>query len=57
MVEALLAVANFLAEHADIVGLIKDAIEGGVSKDDLMQSIKSEMVKAADAEAHREFES
>ena len=49
------AIFAFLVEHADIISLIKTAIEAGVSKDSLAKAIQAEMVAASDAEMKREL--
>lgn len=42
-------VASFLVGHSDLIGLVYDAINKGLSKDQLMAAIKREMVEASDA--------
>ncbi len=51
---ALALVAAFLLEHADLIGVLKDAIDGGASKADLEKAIKASMIAASDAEMIRE---
>ncbi len=51
---ALAMIAAFLLEHADLIGLLKDAIDGGASKEELVKTIKASMVAASDAEMIRE---
>ncbi len=51
---ALATIAAFLLEHADLIGELKDAIDGGATKEDLVKAIKSSMVAASDAEMIRE---
>lgn len=51
---ALATVAAFLLQHADLIGLLKDALDGGADKDELVKTIKASMVAASDAEMIRE---
>lgn len=42
-------VAEFVAEHVDLVHLIESALAGGVTKEQLVASIKAQMTAASDA--------
>ncbi len=46
----------FLVEHLGLLEALKDAIDGGTSKEELMKAIKASMVAASDAEMHRELD-
>ena len=54
-IEVLAAIGGFIAAHPDLVIALKDAIEGGASKDALMKSIQESLVAASDAEMKREL--
>lgn len=45
----------FLASHADLVILIKDAIENGVDKDHLVGLVKTAMTLASDIQMKAEL--
>lgn len=53
--EALITIAGFLLQHADIITLIMKAINGGANKDNIVKAIEAEMVAASDAEMKREL--
>jgi hypothetical protein len=53
---ALAEVGAFLVEHADLLGDIVNALEGGLSKDSLRKAIRDAMVAASDAEMRRELD-
>jgi hypothetical protein len=40
---------KFLLEHADLLNEMWQAINGGLSKEDLLKAIKEAQIKAADA--------
>jgi hypothetical protein len=46
---------SFLLSHLEILELLRDAIDGGVSHDALKRAIKAEMIANADAEMRREL--
>jgi hypothetical protein len=46
---AIVPFLRFLIEHADIVGAVYDAIDGGLSKEEVLAGIKAAQVAAADA--------
>ncbi len=46
---AIVQVLALLAEHADLLEVIFEALTGGVEKDALKKVIRSEMLKASDA--------
>lgn len=52
---ALAEIAGFLLEHADLIQLVAQALEGGAPKDALMEAIRKEMVAAADAQMKLEL--
>ncbi len=52
---ALLEAGQFLVEHADLLGDLVQALEGGASKDVLRKAIRDAMVAASDAEMKREL--
>lgn len=45
----LASILGTLLEHADLITLIVQAIEGGVTKASLVKAIEAEMVNASDA--------
>lgn len=51
----MIAALAFLAEHSDLIVLLVQAIEQGVSKDSLKDRIKAEMTLASDAAIEKEF--
>jgi hypothetical protein len=53
--EALVAIAGFLLEHADLITLVMNAIKGGANKDNIVKAIQAEMLAASDAEMKREL--
>jgi hypothetical protein len=55
MIESLVAIGTFLLQHADLVSAIKDAIDGGASKQELMKAIERAMVAASDAQMKKEL--
>lgn len=52
----LAVLAQFLLEHAELIGLLFSAIKAGLSPDALKEKIKAEMVLASDAQMHLELE-
>lgn len=53
--DAIAKIAGFLLEHADLIGLIMNAVEAGMEKETLMNAVKAAMVAASDAEMKREL--
>ena len=52
---ALVEIAQFLLEHADLIDDIRRALTGGVSKEDLRKMIRDAMVAASDAAMKKEL--
>lgn len=50
------AVLMFLLEHLDLITAIKDALDGGASKADILKGIKASMVAVSDADMHIELD-
>lgn len=48
LVSGALAVGEFLLEHADLIGEIKDVIDSGASKDSVVKAIRALKVKISD---------
>lgn len=48
-------VLSLLLQHADVISLIVEALEGGTAKSALVRAIKAEMVNASDAEMRKEL--
>ncbi len=47
-------IAAFLLAHSELIELVKKAIDGGSTDEEIMQTIKAAMVAASDAEMIRE---
>lgn len=54
-VSIIAAVLEEVAEHADVIELALSALRGGVSKDDLKDSIKRQMTMLSDAQIAAEL--
>jgi len=46
---------EFLLAHMDLIMMIKNAIDGGASKSEIVKAIEAGMVAASDAEMDREL--
>lgn len=53
--DALVAIAGFLLQHADVISLLMKAITGGANKENIVKAIEAEMLAASDAEMKREL--
>ena len=52
---ALAKILALLAEHADLIELLVEAIEGGTRKDALSAAIRAAMIEASDAAMREEL--
>jgi len=50
-------VLGFVAEHIDVIELMRDAMSKGVSREEMIRGIKLAMTKASDEAMKRELES